>query len=212
MSGPVSWAIASSAAELLLELQHDPVRRLLADAGDRLEARGVLARDRAAQFGRRRAGDDRERDLRPDAAHGEELDEQLALAPVGEAVELERVLADVGVRLDGDLVGRVALADRGRSRVDEIADAADVEDEPFRRVGDGLAAEARDHARSVRTGTDVLSRRPRAGAAARARGRSRPRARRPRGAASATRGARGSSSPSAASAPSRPGRSRRSPA
>ena len=53
-------------AELLLQLEHDPLGRLLADAGNRLEARGVPAHDRAAQLGGRRAGDDRERDLRPD--------------------------------------------------------------------------------------------------------------------------------------------------
>ena len=55
--------------ELLLQLEHDALGRLLADAGDRLEARGVLAHDRAAQLVGGRAGDDRERDLRPDAVH-----------------------------------------------------------------------------------------------------------------------------------------------
>ena len=55
-------------AELLLQLEHDALRGLAADAGDRLEARVVVAHDRAAQLGRRRPGDDRERDLRPDAA------------------------------------------------------------------------------------------------------------------------------------------------
>ena len=39
-------------AELLLQLEHDALGRLLADAGDRLEARGVLAHDRAAQLAR----------------------------------------------------------------------------------------------------------------------------------------------------------------
>ena len=67
-------------AELLLQLEHDPLGRLLADAGDRLEAGRVAAHDRAAQVGDGRAGDDRERDLRPDAADGEELHEELALA------------------------------------------------------------------------------------------------------------------------------------
>ena len=62
-----------------------------------------LERDRALELLRRRARDDGERDLRPDAAHAEELDEQRALGGVGEAVELERVLADVEVRLDRHL-------------------------------------------------------------------------------------------------------------
>ena len=84
----------SSAGELLLQLEHDPLRRLAADAGDRLEARVVVARDRAAQLGGRRAGDDRERDLRPDARDAEQQLEQLALVGRREAVELQRVLAD----------------------------------------------------------------------------------------------------------------------
>jgi hypothetical protein len=54
--------------------------RLLADAGNRLEAGGVLEHDRSAKLGRRRAGHDRERDLRPDAVDRQQLNEQLALA------------------------------------------------------------------------------------------------------------------------------------
>ena len=90
-------------AELLLQLEHDPLGGLLADAGDRLEARRVLEHDRAAQVGGRRAGDDRERDLRPDPGHREQVQEELPLGRVGEAVELQRVLAHVQVRLDDDL-------------------------------------------------------------------------------------------------------------
>src|SRR2546423_625187 len=96
-------------------------RRLLSTSPS--SSPSVAARDGAAQLGDRRAGDDRECDLGPDAAHREQLDEQLALAAVGEAVELERVLAHVEVRLDGDLVGRVALPHGRRCRVDEVAHA-----------------------------------------------------------------------------------------
>ena len=53
-----------------------------------------------------RARDDGERDLRPDPADAEELDEERALGCVGEAVELERVLAHVQVRLDRHLARR----------------------------------------------------------------------------------------------------------
>ncbi len=42
-------------AELALQLEHDPLGRLLADAGDRLEAGDVLERDRAAQLARARS-------------------------------------------------------------------------------------------------------------------------------------------------------------
>ena len=73
--------VATSAVsdDLLLQLEHDPLGRLLADPGDRLEARVVVERDRAAQLGGGRARDDRERDLGPDAADGEQLREELAL-------------------------------------------------------------------------------------------------------------------------------------
>ena len=47
-----------------------------------------------AQLGRRRAGDDRERDLRADAGDAEQQLEQLALVGGREAVELQRVLTD----------------------------------------------------------------------------------------------------------------------
>ena len=55
----------------------------------------VAERDRAAQVRGGRAGDDGERDLRPDPADGEELQEEPPLCVVGEAVQLQRVLAHV---------------------------------------------------------------------------------------------------------------------
>ena len=110
-------------AELLLELEHDALRGLLPDPGDRLEARVVAERDRPAQLGGRRAGDDGERDLRADPAHREEMHEELALLGVGEAVELQGVLPDVEVRLDGHLraggwrgAGRPGSPPRGSRR------------------------------------------------------------------------------------------------
>ena len=59
----------------------------------------VLEHDRAAQVRRGRAGHDRERDLRADAVHGQQLHEQLPLGRLREAVELQRVLAHVQVRV-----------------------------------------------------------------------------------------------------------------
>ena len=103
-------------AELLLQLEHDPLGGLLADPRDRLEARGVLEHDRAAQVGGRRAGDDRERDLRPDPGHREQVQEELRARPLGEAVELERVLAHVQVGLDDDLAPALGGAHRAGRR------------------------------------------------------------------------------------------------
>ena len=128
-----------------LQLEDDALRRLSPDAGNRLEPRRVLARDRAAQLGRRRARDDRERDLRADARDREQLLEELSLGGVGEAVQLEGVLADVEVRLDRHLLRASGLRERARRRLDEIADPAHVEHEAVRPAPDGLAAKLRDH-------------------------------------------------------------------
>src|SRR5581483_3830239 len=94
----------------------------------------------------------RERHLRADAVHGQELDEELPLGSVGEAVELERVLAHVQVRLDGHLLRAVGRAYRARGRGHEVADAADVEQEPLRGGSDGLATQARDHPATLSSG------------------------------------------------------------
>ena len=128
-----------------LELQHDALRCLLPNPGNRLEAGDVLERDRATQLARRRAGDDRERYLRADAVHGQELGEELPLGGVDETVELERVLANVEIRLDDDLRCAVGLAEcRGRRR-DEVTDPVDVQDEAVRVSSGRCPAQPRDH-------------------------------------------------------------------
>src|SRR5262249_21342131 len=96
--------------ELLLELEHDTLRRLAADTGDRLETRGVLERNRASQLGGPGAGDDGERDLGPDTGDGQKMREELPLLRVREAVELEGVLAHVQIGLEHDLLGAARLA------------------------------------------------------------------------------------------------------
>ena len=96
----------------------------------------------------RRAGDDRERDLGADAADAQQVHEEVTFVRGGEAVELERVLADDEVRLDGQLVA-AATEQRGR-RLDQVADAVHVEDEARRREPGALAAQTRDHAATLR--------------------------------------------------------------
>src|SRR5581483_12185257 len=132
-------------ADLLLQLEHDALRRLLADPGDRLEPGRVLEHDRALQLAGARAGDDRERDLRADPGHREQLLEQLSLGRVGEAVQLERVLADMRVDLEHDLAVTLGPAERGRRGGDEVADAVDVEHDPVRAPRDRRPAQAGDH-------------------------------------------------------------------
>src|SRR6185503_20527383 len=95
---------------------------------------------------------DGERDLRADAVHREQLDEELTLAGVGEAVELEHVLADVEVRVHGDLGGALGLAQRAAGRGDEVPDAADVDEQAVGRAGDRLAAQPGDHPATFRSG------------------------------------------------------------
>ena len=104
-------------AQLLLQVEHDPLGGLEPDPWDRLEPLHVVARDRTAQLGRCRAGDDRQCNLRPDARDAEQQLEQLALLGRREPVELERVLAHDRVDLDRDLAAHRAAgptAQRGR--------------------------------------------------------------------------------------------------
>ena len=74
-----------------------------------------------------------------------QLEEELTLGRLHEPVQLQRVLAHVQVGVQRDLRRTVGGADRRRRRGDEITDAADVDDEPVRRVRHGLAPKARDH-------------------------------------------------------------------
>ena len=105
----------------------------------------ILERDRAAKLGGGRARDDGEGDLGADPADGEQLGEELALGGVDEAVELQRVLADVQERLHDDLAAALGAAQHPGRRGDEVADAVDVEQEAVRAAARGRAAEAGDH-------------------------------------------------------------------
>ena len=145
-------------------------------------------------------GDDRERDLRPDAGDGEQSWTKSSRSlGVREAVQLQRVLADVEVRLDRHLVApspreaRAASPGRGSRRRRRRARA---------RRRDGRRACPRSRAITrppSRSGGASAWQIATASASA-------------AWSASAARRARGSPSPSAAPAPSRRGRSRRPPA
>src|SRR5262249_1363650 len=132
-------------SDLLLQLEDDALRGLLADPGNRLEPGRVLEGNRAPQVGGTRPRDDRERDLRADPADGEKGLDQLALCGVGEAVQLEGVLADVRVDLERDLARAVRFSHRARGDRDQVADAIDVEDEAVGTMRDRRSTQARDH-------------------------------------------------------------------
>src|SRR5437764_16991 len=126
-------------------LEHDPLGGLLADSRDRLEARRVLERDRAAQLVRRGARDDRQRDLRADPLDGEQQLEELALGSLGKAEQLQDVLPHMKIRLEHDLSPGLRLPPRAVRGVDEVADAADIQNDAGRRARDDLPAKPRDH-------------------------------------------------------------------
>ena len=106
----------ASRRELLLQLEHDPLRRLLADPGDRLEARRVLA---ARSRGAARPGSSPRRSrARPSGPIPEtesSCSNSSRSSAVGEAVELERVLAHVEVGLDASPRRRATVRARAAS-------------------------------------------------------------------------------------------------
>jgi len=130
-------------AQPVLELQHHPLRGLAADPRDRLEAREVVARDRAPELRGRRPGDDRKRHLGADPGDAEQQLEEIALVGRGKTVELEGVLANMGVNLDRRL--RPDARRHARCGGDEIADPADIDQKARGRACGNGAAQARDH-------------------------------------------------------------------
>ena len=94
--------------DLLAQLDDDPLRRALADAGHGLEAGGVARGDRVQQLARRPAGQHRERDLRAHALDADQHQEQLALGLGREAVQVHAVVAQDQVREQRRLLARAA--------------------------------------------------------------------------------------------------------
>ena len=134
-------------ADLLAQLDDDPLGRALADAGHRLQPRGVAGGDRGEQLARRAAGEHGERDLRPDGLDPDQHQEQVALGLGGEAVQRERVVADdqVGVQR-GLLADRRGVAERLAGDGEPVADAAARDDDVVGPPHGDLAGEQRDHA------------------------------------------------------------------
>ncbi len=112
-------------ADLLAQLDHDPLGGALADPLHGLQPRRVAGRDGGEQLARRAAREHRERDLRADGLHADQQQEQVALGLGGEAVELQRVVAHDQVRVQRRRVAdRRRVAQRlGRDR-QPVADAA----------------------------------------------------------------------------------------
>src|SRR3569833_102652 len=100
-------------AQAVLQLQHDALSALAADAGDLGQRVHVFGGDGAAQGVRRVHGEHREREARPDAARGLQPLEDGLLVLVGEAVESEGVLAHDERGGHGGLVADAQAGQRG---------------------------------------------------------------------------------------------------
>src|SRR5574341_1049501 len=150
---------AGQRQELLLQLHHQPLRRLLPDAGDAREPRDVSVGDRLRQLPRLDAGEDVLRGAWADPLHVHQRPEDLLLLLRGEAEEIERVLADMGVDPErGPLPTRGQRGERsGRElRVDRDAGDAPGEVADGDRDGVGLVGELHLEAEELPGGPDHL--------------------------------------------------------
>ena len=128
--------VGGRGADLLAQLDHDPLGGALADALHGLEPRGVAGRDGGEQLARRAAREHGERDLRPDRLDPDEEQEQVALRLGGEAVEQQRVVTHDQVRVErGRLARRGDLPQRLGRDGEPVADAAAGEDDVVRAAG-----------------------------------------------------------------------------
>ena len=138
--------VVGHGADLLAQLDDDPLRRALADPGRRLQPRGVAGGDGAQQVARRAAGEHRERHLRPDRLHADQQQEEVALLLGGEAVQQHRVVThdQVRVRRHGLPHARHVAQRLGRHR-QPVADAAARDDDVVGAADRDRALEQRDH-------------------------------------------------------------------
>src|SRR5438034_2690062 len=143
-------------ANLVLELGDDAAGKLGADAAGPRQARLVLARHGAQQLVGVERALHRQRDAGADALDGDQQAEPVARRSVGEAVEMDVVLADMSLDQQADRLSRRRQAgQRAAGGEHQIADAADIDNRP---VDAGLvdeAGELGDHARppAARPGT-----------------------------------------------------------
>src|SRR5436190_24173930 len=148
--GGVRRSAAGGRAErqAILQLEADALRGFLADAGNARQARDVLRADRAHQLAGIDAGQDRERQLRADAADRDQALEQILLERGRESVERDDVLAHVGVDAQRHQRARLADAVERRERHEHVvADAADVDGQAVGCFFGEGAFEAGDHGR-----------------------------------------------------------------
>src|SRR6478609_3740017 len=137
--------VTHGSAEPVLQLEDDPLRPLLADAGDPREGLGVVGGDGHAQLVGREAGQDGLRQLGADPGRGlHELEADL-LVLIEEAEDGQRVLADDHARGQGGGLAGAQGGERAGGAHELEADATHVEHGAVERDGGNLAADERDH-------------------------------------------------------------------
>ena len=130
------------------QLDEQPLRGALADAGHEHERVEVVVGEAAPQRARRVHRQDRERELRADAGRPDQRLERVALVAGREPVEHHRVFAHVQVREQERVAPGIQARDRRHRHDHAVADAADL-DEHFaaRRALDHRPAHRADHGR-----------------------------------------------------------------
>src|SRR5213593_3337680 len=121
---------AEEGRDLSLQLEHDALGGLTPHAGDRGELRQVARRYGPRQLLDAGAREYRDRDLRPDAADRDQLQEEILLALRSETVQDQRVLAHVRVDPERNLASFAGKVVEGRDRdVDLVTNSLDVDED-----------------------------------------------------------------------------------
>src|SRR6266849_8265953 len=141
----------SRRVELRLQLDDHFGGRALADATRAANRCGILAHDRTLEHLEACRAEDVQPDFGADPVDLDEHLEQVELFDRREAVEVELVLADVGVDVEVYVAaGRRNFLARRRAHADHVADAADVEHDEIRARPPNLSSEMGDHLTAAR--------------------------------------------------------------
>src|SRR6266567_633807 len=134
------------AAQLVFELEEQPFRGLLADAGNPGEPARILHRHRLRKLRDREAGEHREGGARADAADLDELAKGTTLRLGAETEQQVRVLAYDAAREQGDRVAETReLVEGAHRNVDLVSHSVHVEQDLRRVFFDERSGKAADH-------------------------------------------------------------------
>ena len=132
LAGDLSWRglagaprddrLSHALADLLTQLDDDPLRGALAEPRHCLEARDIPRRNRRVELTRATAAEHRDRDLRSDRLHAEQEQEELALLLAREPVE-RHLAADRRHRRQRRCGDRELVADAAAQHHDAVGAA-----------------------------------------------------------------------------------------